>query len=881
MDMSREIYTYTDLEKLPESKQFAEIKKYPIVTVSSDLEHCMKGRYEFDRVNGIFRTDELVRVVDFHKLVNLIDWDWRTDQTKFNEMVILSEFVRGKMEQAGKDKARRNWYVGCMRNLGRMLSSIRLMEECCVVPEDLEPARDRNMALLIDAWRCLYDRDPLIAKHRSRMNAMSNKAAWKTVLESAFHMTDASAVDTLVFQGFYYITPHQEYVMQKLEESGFRLVFLIPYDVRHPFVHEIWDRTYAEQNGYPPKSAWHMEKDPDANPWAEIFEGKDVHLPNKVQIREYASVMEFVDDVKQIRKKGYTLYSHEYQTVNRILQDYFPEEYGERKILSYPIGQFIGNLNQMWDEERQTIILDEELLIECFSSGWLAKGGVSGKQYLQDLFYILPFFTGCRTPVEWEKRIDLLKQIKRDVLSAFHVEEDMDPAIARWQEASANPLTYISTFSVQEEKLDVILDLIQQLLQMAKDLFRGNQTLEIQDHVRNLDYILRQNEVSDELYTEERELVAEIFETLTRPSDFTARCYPSDISKALSIYINGKLSEGEIQTTRIGMVNPMYFIDAACIKNKGRVHICFCDVDSMPGKNKDYIWPLSESIVRKCMENTGKSLLRNLMHIMEVSSIANRYFMYIALRNKDVQISWVNCINEKLLAPSSYIKLVEESAGLIHQPAKRYDISFSQVADSAWASETIKPYHYDEMPMGTIKEARMDYVLCPMRYVLSYVVDRYPTYQSAFQQNYALNAIISAVGYLLDKDGTTTDDVYRNLMTLFPNLRRIEKRQVYDYIGNDHGEHDMDYGNRTQIGKWYVTDERLKIHYPGQYSRKLAYDLYGKQSTPDKKDGMHLFSQMDTTDLKKNAARDICAFCPHINNCRNALFHDDQERMYD
>ena len=102
--MVREIYTYTDLTKLPESRQFAEIKHYPIITVSSDLEHCLKGRYEFDRFNGMFRTDEKVHVVDFRKLVNLIDKDWRTDQTKFNQMVILSEFVRGKLEKAGDDQ---------------------------------------------------------------------------------------------------------------------------------------------------------------------------------------------------------------------------------------------------------------------------------------------------------------------------------------------------------------------------------------------------------------------------------------------------------------------------------------------------------------------------------------------------------------------------------------------------------------------------------------------------------------------------------------------------------------------------------------------------------------------------------------------------------
>ena len=80
------------------------------------------------------------------------------------------------------------------------------------------------------------------------------------------------------------------------------------------------------------------------------------------------------------------------QGVNKILKDYFPEEYGDRKILAYPIGQFVSTLNKMWDEELNTIKLDEDNLIDCFASGWLSVNGISGKQYMQDLMHILPFF---------------------------------------------------------------------------------------------------------------------------------------------------------------------------------------------------------------------------------------------------------------------------------------------------------------------------------------------------------------------------------------------------------------------------------------------------------------------------------------------------------
>ncbi len=879
--MRRKIYTYADLTKLPQSKLFAQIKHYPIITVSTDLRKGLKGRFEFDHVNGIFRKDDQIHVTDFYSLLNTVDKDWGSDQSIFNQMVVISEHLRGKLEAARDDQKQRNWLIGCMRNMKRIQAAIKQLEEALVKPQDLDACGDRNMDLFLGVWEDLQRRDPSIRNYHARMSAMTTRSVWEPILSDALHIADVSSVKTLIFMGFYFITPQQEYVMRLLEQAGFELVYLIPYDERVPFVHEIWDRTYAPEYGFAPKSEWYIEKAAAENPWGDIFEGKDVTLPNRVQIREYATMMEFVDDAKHIRDKGYTLYSSNFQTADQVLKEYFPEEYGERKILSYPIGQFISTLNQMWDDDRHTIILDEDLLVECFSSGWLAKNGISGRQYMQDLTYILPFFTGCATVDEWEDRITLLQQIRKEVVSAFDVEKDPDPAVARWQDATDNPLLNISSFAVPEEKLDVILMLIRQLLQMAKDLFKGNETVMIQDHVRNLDYILRQNEISNEIYTEERELVAEIFETLAKPSDFTAKCYPADISNALSLYINGRLSDGEIQKKTVGMVIPIYFIDAACIKNNSKVHLCLCDVDSMPGGRKEYIWPLSEEIVRKALQKTGNPLIRNLMQIIEVSGITNRYFMYTALRNKDVQISWVSSMNDKLLAPSSYVKLIAEAAGIPMKPAKRNLITFGKVADSAWANETVKPYHYEEMPQATIKEARMDYALCPMKYILSYVVEKYPTYQSEFQQNYVLNAVISAIYSLMQEKGISVDEIYRNLMALFPNLRRIEKRQVYDYIGNDHGEHDMDYGNRTQCGSWFITDERLKIHFPGQYARQRSYDLYGKQNTPDRRDGMNLFDHPGRTDDTEESLQEACAFCPHVNNCRNALFNGDQERLYD
>ena len=123
-------------------------------------------------------------------------------------------------------------------------------------------------------------------------------------------------------------------------------------------------------------------------------------------------------------------------------------------------------------------------------------------------------------------------------------------------------------------------------------------------------------------------------------------------------------------------------------------------------------------------------------------------------------------------------------------------------------------------------------------------------------------------------------------MELFPGLRKVEKRQVYDYMSYDRRENDMDYGNRTECGGFFYTDERIKLHYPNPQVRAMAIGRYGKLLTPDGRKGMNLYEVMEATNEeeivgRKDVVKTTCMFCPHIDYCRNAIFYEDQENFYD
>lgn len=892
----REIYTYTDVSKLKDASFFNEIKKYPQLVVSTDLKKGLKG---FKQVTGFEGKTSVIQmpglipqenivVCDFKEFSELLIPKWTTDATKFRETIILSDYFRRRIAREGDNRRIRNWLVGCRKNMHSILSAIILLEECGITPEEIDTSSDKTLALFVDAWNYLAKTDitteksgdMTITSFREIMDSFKLAEKWN----GPFNRLFGGKPDKIVIHGFYYFTPIQERFLELLENQGIELIMLFPYDERYPFANEIWELTYSEENGYPPKSEWHMEKSDEPEPYGEIFEGGRPEVKNEIKIKKYDSIIEFADDVRRIKKSGYTLYSTNYHTANAILKDFYPEEYGERKLLSYPIGQFVNTLNQMWDEEKQTIIMNEDRLLECFASGWLMVDDISGKQYIQELTYIMPFFGGCETVVDWEQRIEQLELIQKNILNTFYEDLDADPAIARWQQVMGNPLNQFSPFSVEPEAMQTIIKLIKQLLNMAKELYGNNEPVRVKEHMNKLDYILKSYQVSGDLYDEELKLVDEIFEKLDDPKNATEKGYPSDIAAALNVYLTGRFDEGEIQPNKVGLVSPMYQIDAAGIKNGGRVHICFCDIESMPGKRKHYVWPLTNSIVKRIYEKrqlNDRKYISTMMHIMENSAVCNRYFIYSALKNSDVELSYITNMRGEPMTPSPYIVMLEEALNISSSQAwKNHFITYGSVDNAEYATSRITEYQRNRIPGVVPREAKMDYAICPMKYVLSYVVEKHPTYSATFHQNYAVNGLIAAIYALTLEEGVSQDEIYDNIIDLFPNMRSVEKRQIKDYIRYEGRYEDMDFGNLTKKGDKYYTDERLKVFYPNREVREAAVKQFGLLSTPDGRNGLNLY---ETSDIK-----DACIYCPHEEYCRNARFAVDggfnckeQEAYYD
>ena len=346
--LNREIYTYMDLRTLGNAPFWKEIRNFPQITVTADLRKSLKGVEQYDKVDGLFMNDSIVQVSEFRKLADLAVPHWTDDETKFHESIVLAQFIRQQIYRFGDDLDIRHWLVGCRRNLSMLLSSIVILEEAGISPEDVHSGKDRNIELLLSAWKFLMNNDPAIDNFHKRMKQLENRDSWNPILNKLF---GRSNIQTIVFHGFYYFTPLQERIIRLMEKSGITIKMLFCYDERYPYANEIWRKTYSRENGYEDFTKWKKEKGIKPEAYGEIFEGRKANISNRVSVREYASVMEFVHEIKCVKEEGYFVYSSNPNKANEILKDFYPEEYGERKLLSYPIGQFVSTLNKMWDED--------------------------------------------------------------------------------------------------------------------------------------------------------------------------------------------------------------------------------------------------------------------------------------------------------------------------------------------------------------------------------------------------------------------------------------------------------------------------------------------------------------------------------------------------
>lgn len=864
--MSNKVYSYSNLAELKSAPFYNELLMLPQIAMSQEVASVK------------FKIPALKRnITSFSAFEKKLFSGWNDSAQRFKFVTILNRFLRVKINEA-RDEYEKEWLYGCKKNIHVAINSIIKLEEARVRPEDIVDD-DRDIKLFKGMWNALVTSDDSIKEFRERCKKFENPEYFISEAEKAFNMAfqrkGKSLIETktvglgskkIILNGFQFFTPIQRLIYECFIKAGFDIIALIQDDERYPYANEIWNHLYTEANGFPNRKGWVRQRPLVKNPLGEIFETGAPTSAENIKLIKYRNTVEFIEDVTRIKDEGYYIYSADDHSVNSILRDYYPENYEVRNLLAYPIGQFIYTLHKMWDESLECITLTQDGLRKCFASGWLSYKGRSSTKYTDSLERLLPYFDNCYSLNDWQERINTLCDAYDDAVDLFSPDSG-DKATVNTKTLMGNPFANFGAFSVEEDKLDAVIGIMKQLIKMAYTLFGKNEPVSIQKHMAALDAMLQMNDGMPEIeFIKERETVKKIFDALASENVRDYLCYPGDLAAAMLYYMGDKLDDEQKKREQPGiLVFNLFQVESAPIASNGKVHICMADIQRLPGAYGKFSWPLDEKLLENVFKKTGNKYVREWLDNNKLTALSNRFYTYIALQNSDVEISWVQKQGDKLFSPSPYLTLLDKLTDKKITECELRNISLQHVADMRAVKKLDKTYDITKSENKYPYEAELEYSLCPMRFVYSYILDNKPIYRNEYQQNMAIVRYIQALNSVLNGK-YDIEYIAEQVFELIPGIRKAEKRQIID----DAKRWPLPYsdGGYTDYKDKSYTDYRINLKF-------LDADVYKvAKSQADMLMSQYGRKNIEYINIGANKEK-ICVFCPHATYCRRSLFGVD------
>ena len=828
----RDVLAYTSIGELQASPLYGGIRELPQICMSSGFSKKLRDM-------GVFP-----HTTTFHELLKVLAGGWKSDSHRMSDLATISRVISSRIKKTG-DAAERLWLTGCLKQSYTLWSAITMLEEAEARPEYLEGLGGRDIGLLTDIWRALEGSSE---NTRAIRGLKTNEQCGQRAHETISRVSGGTDADTVVVHGFYYITPVQERMLRVLESAGYRLLFLFQYDDAHPKANEVWRALYNHGNGFSDESEWLKVGASQRNAFGDLLENRTSDL-DTVRLVEYRSMEEFVNDVEPGNESPF-LFSPDATSANDMLREFYPEVYGRRPLISYPIGGFIELLHRMWDQDRDDLILEPDLLSECFSYGWLTYNGRRSNAYLADLQKMMPFFRGCKAESDWNERLRLLHEIQDEAVNAFQA----DPS-DRWDAVLGNPLRNFSMFDVDDGG-EAVVSLIGDLIRSARMLFGDGQGCFVDEHLRRLRSILDGEIIDDDVMREELGMASSTLDRLSSPGNLSV-FRPTDMSGAVRMYLRNEYgSDDEVDEDL--HVSPMYGLETIPYD---RVHIVLANQRNLPGGKGDYIWPLNREIMRAMVERQSLSdshpLLSNAIFVVETASIANRYLVYSAFWSGEVTLSWIRELDGKMHPPSPYIELISKAAGvdidnIPYRRSTRHRIDM--IGSSQPKTTPVIPKE-----VNVVCDVVNELSLCPRMFLYSYVLNRNPTFVSGFQQSFAMSGLLSVLLELQRSAGYDRASVEENLFALFPFLSGVEVQNIKDSRPRTTGV------GTTRLNDRRYTDLRFDVRYPSPIKDILSESVRS----------IDMGKGYDVTGVEAKSA--ICMYCPHNHHCPEVRFRGDED----
>ncbi|MST52784.1 hypothetical protein [Hornefia butyriciproducens] len=603
--MSIVIYTYKDPYRMESEPYWNEIKTCPYFCVSQTLANGLKYVYKSDFQQG--------RVTTVQNLIEALYEYWTSTACAVKQHTDIDNIISHNISTLLNGSLQLNMASAFLFNREDIFESLRIMFELNINLQDVvEEKLTPEQRFIVEIYRIISNSGVISdftidEKHSIEEIDKSISSAMAKAAEYAGNEIDLSKIqsDRIVIHGVHQFSPIMLRAIEKIAESK-RVILLFNYQPQYKNAYQTWIDIYStfdcpivEFDGaeFRPNMEYPVSFQGNllADNLGKLINGDidSLNFGNSFEITEFDNTTEFANYVADIFAKAEKtdsmnpmgnmseqIYAAD-SSANNILKIYFPEQFGERQFLNYPLGHFFIAVANMWDSAKnELVITDINDIKECLDAGILKENHLG---QLSSIFEsVAALFEGCTSIDGMTSRIRRVRKNKKHLT---------DPTKKEY-------VSHISYYTVSNDDLDLLESALQDLDELSAYFYEDfeKRPHNFKEFYKKLKRYLQDDVlIGRDLGEEFSDIIRRVLVRLEEVESIDASASFECLKATMSIYLVQETKPGKSANW---IIRNFEQIDGDIIRslaeNKNTVYHFACltdeDIDSVNRSN--FPWPL-------------------------------------------------------------------------------------------------------------------------------------------------------------------------------------------------------------------------------------------------------------------------------------------------
>lgn len=606
--MSVIIYTYRDPYKLKENKElWKEISSCPYFCVAQTLVNGLKAVY-----GAAF---QIGRVTTVKNLTDILYEKWNGTACAVKQHADIDNIIVNSSDITGisgieLDNVKKSFLF----NRDEVFTSIRTMFELKMEPQNIvDKYLTPEQRFIVSVYKKIRasEKSKNFCLEQDFTEEQINQAITKAMItakdnSSTKNEIEVETLDHIVIHGVHQFSP---LLLRAIEEIAKykKVILLINYQEQYKNIYQTWIDIYSAfdceiQNfdgiEYYPVDVSAVSYDGNllAHNIGKLIGGhkEDISVRKPYEIIEFDNMTEFASYVAKVfedaEKKDpehpmnamkEQIYAAD-SSANDILKVYFPEQFGERQFLNYPLGHFFIAIANMWDSETNGIIIsDINDIRECLGAGILAEATTG--RLVSTFGKLEALFDGCASIDDMLSRIRKVRKNKKYVSD----------------EKRQEYLGHISYYSVSMIELKELEEALNELEELASFFYEDfeKRPSNFRRFYKKLKQYLQEEILEErELSEEFTDIISRVLSRLDEVENIDASASFECLKSTMSLYL---VQESKPGKSANWIVRNFEQIDGDVLrtykeKDNSILHFaCLTDEDIDSVKQREFTWPLN------------------------------------------------------------------------------------------------------------------------------------------------------------------------------------------------------------------------------------------------------------------------------------------------